>query len=71
MKRITFKQAFSCISIGVILAILFCVVLSSCSTVKIRPVTKDLHKVQKQRQNRYEMSQHTPYNYKLDKATNL
>ena len=36
MKKITFKQAFSCISIGVILAILFCVVLSSCSV--SRPV---------------------------------
>ena len=36
MKKTTLKQAFSCISIGVILAILFCVVLSSCSV--SRPV---------------------------------
>jgi len=38
MSKITFKQAFSCISIGVVLAILFCVVLSSCSI--SRPVYK-------------------------------
>ena len=34
MKKITFKQAFSCIAMGVILAILFCVVLSSCTVTR-------------------------------------